>query len=208
MMNRHARSTRLLAMAALAMVAAGCSGGRSGPKEADLASDANVRSTVIVTQVAVDSKGPAFGELDRTQGLMVDGVVTETAGFVSWYGTGQNLPLSQAPLVTIADEQIKAEAALRRISRLQSADDREHHVPALSSDEAARVIIATELLDSGDLTPNDLPGVLDTNHKVKAGAALDAWYAAHASQPVAKGSNVTLATDAERVVAEINKPGP
>ena len=208
MMNRLSPSTRLLAFAVLAVALASCSSGSSGPKEADLASDASARSTVIVTQFALDSKGPDFGQLDRTQGVISNGVVTETAGFVSWYATGQNLPLSQTPLVTVAAEQIKAEATLRRLSRLQSADDRKNHVPALSADQAARVIVATELLDSGGLAPSAIPGVLNANQKVTAGTALDDWFAAQAGQPLVKGSSVTFAAEVARVVAEINKPSP
>lgn len=209
MMIRHTRSALLLATVFLATITAGCSSGASGPKETDLAADADYRSTLIVVQVAVDSHGPSFGELDRTEGIMVNGIVTETVGFSSWIATGQNLPLSEPPpAVTISDEQPKAQATLRRIARLQNSHDRKHHVPALSPDEAARVIIATELLDSAYLTPSDLPGALDANHQVVAGAALDTWYAAHANQPLAKGAHVTLATEAQRVVAEINKPTP
>lgn len=208
MISRQAFSTPLLSALVLAVTVAGCSRAPSGPKEADLAFDARVRSTIITTQIVLDTEGPDFGYLNLTKDILVNGIVTETAGFVSWHATGQNLNLSKLTTIRLSDEETKVAAVLRRLPRLQSATDRKHHVAALTPDEAARVIIVGELLDAGYASPADLPGVVDANHAVIAGAALDGWFTAHAGQPLVNGSKVTLATEASRVVAEIDKPQP
>ena len=208
MTRQRSISASLLAAAVLVATVAGCSSSPSGPKEDDLALDAGAHANIIITQIAVDTEGLDFGEMNRTVDIMVKGIVTETPGFVSWYAGNQAMPLSKATNMSIGDEQLKITATLRRLPSLQSASDRKHHVPALTPEEAARVIIASELLDARYLTPADLPGALDANHAVTAGTALDTWYTAHADQPLAPGSSVTLATEATRIVAEINRPEP
>lgn len=208
MIKRHAFSAPLLAAAVLAVTVAACSRAQSGPKESDLAFEAHVRSTIIATQIALDTEGPDFGDLNLTHDILVNGVVTETAGFVSWHAVGRNLNLSKLTSTRVSDEETKVAAVLRRLPRLQSATDRKHHVATLTPDEAARVIIVGELLDAGYASPADLPGAVDASHAVVPGAALDSWFAARADHPLVSGSKVTLATEASRVVAEIDKPQP
>jgi hypothetical protein len=70
------------------------------------------------------------------------------------------------------------------------------------------MIIVQELMDAGYLTSADTPGMFGTNHDIQPGGALDTWYAAHADRPLAPGASVTLATEASRVAAEIDKPQP
>lgn len=208
MIYRHTFSAAFIAAMLLAVTVVGCSRAPSGPKEADLASDAEARSSIITTQIALDTEGPDFGNLNLTRDILVNGIVTGSAYFASWHATGQNLNLSKISSKRVSDEETKVAAVLRRLPRLQSATDRKHHVAALTPDEAAHVIIVGELLDAGYASPADLPGVVDANHAVIAGAALDGWFTAHAGQPLVNGSKVTLATEASRVVAEIDKPQP
>ncbi|WP_143765389.1 hypothetical protein [Catenulispora acidiphila] len=188
-------------MAALAGAAAGCgssgsgSGGHGGTTSS--ATDGGyhypgVRARVAVLQLVLDTGQPT----DQPVGpdMVVGGTVVYNAGFQTWFGTGGNGTLSPSSHVSLADEAVKAQALIGQVPKLAAAG-------------AAHAVIASELLDAGLIAGSDLPGALDASGKVTAGPAVESWYTAHASQPLAKGSSVSLSDEAARIVAEIEKSG-
>lgn len=206
--RRHVVSFVAMALAVAGFATAGCgSHHTSGPSESDLKFDALQHARLIVSQYALDLGLVRADEVGP--GAVVNGIVVNGAQFNTWYEAGgQNQHLSGSASVTIADEEVKAEALLRHLPQWQSAADRHNKVPRWTPEQTAHTVLVQELVDSQFVQGTVTQGFYDPMHHVIASPAVDAWYAAHRDDRLPGNSTMTLADEVARIVTVINTPKP
>lgn len=195
---RLSQAAALAVTALTVAIAAGCTTstshpttpGGTGTSSGYVLPNPGVRARVSILQLVLDTGQPTDQPLDPH--LVANGVVVYNAEFQAWFGTGGNGVLSSSSRTSLRDEAVKAQAFIDR-------------VPSLPPTQAAHAVIASELLDAGLITQADLPGAVDSSGAVTAGSAVESWYTAHAAQLLSKSSSITLSSEADRIVAEIEK---
>ena len=187
---------------------AGCSQHSSAPRYDDgyYRALANERSRTAIVQFGVDTK--QLTEADFGPGVLDKGVVVIGVALLSWFDDQKTLHnLAAGSSVTLQDEAERAAHVFQMTAMAQSNEDRKRKTPPISVDEAARVVVLQALVDGNWITRADAGAAVDDDSgQVVPGAATDAWFTAHADQPLVQGAGVTVRAEVARFDAVFGRP--
>ena len=187
---------------------AGCSQHSSPPKYDDgyYRALANERSRTVIVQFGVDTK--QLTEADFGTGVLDKGVAVIGGALLSWFDDQKiRHHLAVGSSVTLQAEAQRAAHVFQMTAMAQTNEDRKRKTPPISVDEAARVVVLQALLDGNWITRTDAGAAVDDDSgQVAPGAATDAWFTAHADQPLVQGAGVTVRAEVARFAAVFGRP--
>lgn len=192
--------------AATSIGGVGCSQQSSPPKHDDgyYAGFANQRSWAAIVQFGIDSKQLDVATLPPQ--MVAGGVAVDGGDLASWFDDQKSRQLASGSTVTLDDAARHVAHAIQLTALAQTNEDRKRKAPPISVDAAARVAVVQALVDGNWITRGDLGAAADDTGQAVAGPAADAWFSAHADQPLVQGASVTVRAEVARFAAEFGKP--